>query len=60
MNKPSKLALTISLAAVISGNVSAESYDIVINNGGVMDPETRLDGIRNVGVKNGKIYKNSL
>ncbi|WP_165954332.1 amidohydrolase family protein [Seongchinamella unica] len=31
------------------------SYDIVILNGRVMDPETKLDAIRNVGVKNGKI-----
>jgi len=30
-------------------------YDIVLNNGRVMDPETNFDGIRNVGVKDGKI-----
>ena len=31
------------------------TYDVVILNGRVMDPETNFDGIRNVGVKDGKI-----
>jgi len=30
-------------------------YDIVILNGRVIDPETNLDGIRNVGIKDGTI-----
>ena len=30
-------------------------FDLAINNGRVMDPETGLDAIRNVGVKDGKI-----
>lgn len=30
-------------------------YDVVINNGRVMDPETNLDAMRNVGIKDGKI-----
>ena len=30
-------------------------FDLVILNGRVMDPETNFDGIRNVGVKDGKI-----
>jgi predicted amidohydrolase len=34
---------------------SAQQYDLVINNGRVMDPETRYDGIANVGIKNGRI-----
>lgn len=31
------------------------TYDIVLANGRVIDPETRLDAVRNVGVKDGKI-----
>jgi N-acyl-D-glutamate deacylase len=31
------------------------TYDVVILNGRVMDPETNFDGVRNVGVKDGKI-----
>ncbi|HWN99752.1 MAG TPA: amidohydrolase family protein [Blastocatellia bacterium] len=30
-------------------------YDIVILNGRVIDPESRLDAIRNIGISNGKI-----
>lgn len=30
-------------------------FDVVINDGRVMDPETNFDAIRNVGVKDGKI-----
>jgi dihydroorotase len=32
-----------------------ETYDVVILNGRVMDPESGLDAVRNVGVKGGKI-----
>jgi hypothetical protein len=34
---------------------TVETYDLVILNGRVMDPETKLDAIRNVGIKDGKI-----
>jgi hypothetical protein len=34
---------------------TAETYDLVILKGRVMDPESGLDAIRNVGVKDGKI-----
>jgi hypothetical protein len=34
---------------------AAETYDLVILNGRVMDPESKLDEVRNVGVKDGKI-----
>ncbi len=38
----------------------AAEYDIVILNGRVMDPETYFDAVRNVGIKDSKIYKNIL
>jgi len=34
---------------------AGQSYDLVILNGRVIDPETQLDAERNVGVKNGRI-----
>jgi N-acyl-D-aspartate/D-glutamate deacylase len=43
------LSLMMFLPAV------AADYDVVINNGRVMDPETNFDGVRNVGIKDGKI-----
>lgn len=33
----------------------ATDYDVVINNGRVIDPETNFDGVRNVGIIDGKI-----
>jgi N-acyl-D-aspartate/D-glutamate deacylase len=34
---------------------AAESFDVVIANGRVMDPESGLDAVRNVGIAGGKI-----
>ena len=36
-------------------NGSGEAFDLVILNGRVLDPESGLDGIRNVGITAGKI-----
>ncbi len=48
--------LTLVVLLLISGAAfSQNTYDIVINNGRVMDPESNFDAIRNVGVKDGKI-----
>jgi N-acyl-D-glutamate deacylase len=38
-----------------SAVASDELFDIVISNGRVIDPETELDGIRNVGIRGEKI-----
>jgi len=45
--------LVLSLMMVMPA--VAADYDVVINNGRVMDPETNFDGVRNVGIKDGKI-----
>ena len=45
-----------SVAAAANAPVEkASGYDIVILNGRVMDPETKFDGVRNVGIKAGRI-----
>ncbi len=51
------LVLLVSVAALASTfRVTAdEAYDIGILNGHVMDPESGLDAIRNVGIRAGKI-----
>jgi len=53
-----KLILAICLALCVSacsnGNTQ-ESYDVVIQNGRVMDPETNFDAVRNVGIRDGRI-----
>ncbi len=35
--------------------VTAVTYDVAIDNGRVMDPETNFDGVRNIGIKDGQI-----
>jgi len=36
---------------------AAEQYDVVLEGGRVMDPETGLDAVRNVGIRDGKIAR---
>ena len=61
MKQTLKFSKIIAAAALIFGlmtgaNIAvAQDYDVVILNGRVMDPETNFDGVRNVGVKDGKI-----
>lgn len=43
------------LSLVLVSPVLAADYDLVINGGRVMDPETMYDDIANVGVKDGRI-----
>ena len=43
------------LSVALSGSAYAQDYDLVINNGRVMDPETMYDAIANVGIRDGRI-----
>jgi hypothetical protein len=44
-------AVVAVLAIAFYPNVFAQTCDVVIKNGSVMDPETNFDGVRNVGIK---------
>ena len=53
--------------SLLSGNAIAQqapsarvNYDVVILNGRVLDPETGLNAMRNVGIRDGKIETVSL
>lgn len=51
-----KSALYIAIAATtLSLACERTTYDVVIANGRVMDPESGLDAVRNVGIKDGKV-----
>ena len=42
---------------VFSATVAvAQKYDLVIEGGRVMDPETGLDAVRNVGIRGGRLF----
>src|ERR1700730_14428650 len=46
------LALCLASAATLA---TAQQYDLVLEGGRVIDPETHLDAVRNVGIRDGKI-----
>lgn len=49
----SMLAVVVCFAAA----AHAQTYDMVINNGRVMDPETGIDSVANVGITAGWITR---
>lgn len=49
------LAGTLLMSVMWAVPTLAQDYDLVINNGRVMDPETLYDDIANVGIKDGRI-----
>jgi hypothetical protein len=52
-----KLIFFLFFLAFSSNCVFAQQYDLVLEGGRVMDPETGLDAKRNVGVRDGKIVR---
>lgn len=46
------LLISVSLSA---GSYAADNYDVVLSGGRVIDPETGLDGVRNIGINDNKI-----
>ena len=52
-----KHIFSLCLLALSSTIVSAQQYDLVLAGGRVMDPETGLDAVRNVGIRDGKIVR---
>jgi N-acyl-D-aspartate/D-glutamate deacylase len=51
-------SLVLCLAVVLSSLPAlSQSYDLVIQGGRVIDPETGLDAVRNVGISQGRIKK---
>lgn len=55
VTKLKKCICTLVLSAGFTDAGMAQDYDLVINNGRVMDPETMYDSIANVGINAGRI-----
>ncbi|HEY6826922.1 MAG TPA: amidohydrolase family protein [Gemmatimonadaceae bacterium] len=53
--RPSSLLCTMFVTLASIASAQAPTYDVVIANGRVMDPESGLDAIRSIGIRNGKI-----
>ncbi len=54
-DKFARLLTALTLSVTMTAPTAAQDHDVVILNGRVMDPETYLDAVRNVGIKDGKI-----
>src|SRR5580700_5171179 len=52
-----KLFLFLCVLVFATTITAAQQYDLVIEGGRVLDPETGLDGVRNVGIREGKIVR---
>jgi len=52
-----KVIFLLVLLALSTTIVSAQQFDLVLEGGRVMDPETGLDAVRNVGIRDGKIVQ---
>jgi N-acyl-D-aspartate/D-glutamate deacylase len=52
-----RLWIAVALGLLSSPAALAQTYDIVVKAGRVIDPETGLDGTRDVGILNGRIAR---
>jgi N-acyl-D-aspartate/D-glutamate deacylase len=52
-----KLTLFFWLLVLTTAIAAGQQYDLVIEGGRVIDPETGLDVVRNVGIRDGKIVR---
>src|SRR5262245_50115872 len=50
-----RLFIVFVVLAGLSRVVNTQTFDLVITNGRVLDPESGLDAVRDIGVTNGKI-----
>jgi N-acyl-D-aspartate/D-glutamate deacylase len=59
MRKPivSVFFLVCLLFVCLTSIMDAQQYDLVLESGRVMDPETGLDAVRNVGIRDGRIVR---
>lgn len=46
---------SVLLCCLLGATLSAQTFDVVIHGGRVIDPETKIDAIRDVGIRSGSI-----
>jgi len=52
-----KVIFSLFFLALSTAAASGQQYDLVLEGGRVMDPETGVDAVRNVGIRDGKIVR---
>src|SRR5215813_11513277 len=50
-------AVFLAVWMILAAPAFAEAYDVVLEGGRVMDPESALDAVRNVGIAHGRIER---
>ena len=55
MRKYGMLVTLLVLSLMGTTPAMTADYDLVINNGRIIDPGTRYDAVANVGIKDGRI-----
>jgi len=55
MLSSSLILLFAGIMFLSTGNAADDLYDVVVLNGRVMDPESNLDAVRNIGIRSGKV-----
>ncbi len=55
LTSSSIIGLLVLLSVLVPTGLRAQSYDVVLSGGRVMDPESGLDAIRHLGIRNGEI-----
>src|SRR5262245_22552720 len=51
------LGLLLSMQLACHSSAQVETFDTVVMNGRVMDPESGLDAVRNVGIHDGRVAR---
>jgi N-acyl-D-aspartate/D-glutamate deacylase len=54
---PEMRKILVAYVVFVATLAFAQQYDVVLEGGRVMDPETNLDAVRNVGIRGGKIAR---
>ncbi len=52
---PTRRDFLIGITSIAVAPLAAQTFDLVIANGRVIDPESGLDAVRNIGIRNGRI-----
>ena len=52
-----RVLFAILIACVVAACNQSQNFDLVLHGGRVIDPETGLDGVRDVGIRGGQIAK---
>lgn len=55
MNAPRPTLTALAVLFLVAACAPEAGFDLVIEGGRIMDPESGLDGVRNVGIRDGKI-----